>query len=118
MSYDAQGTYMQFDSESAIHEKTQKGLLDTKTAYILSELKNANDIRLQAGESYQDGPYAKVVYLDHGLPWAEFIFNYKSRGKSFHVTALTVRLTPGHGSCTACPFANPERCSKPETESC
>jgi len=65
MSYDAQGTYMQFDSKSAIHEKTQKGLLDTQTA-------------LQAAESYQNGPYAKVVYMDHGLPWAEFIFNYKS----------------------------------------
>jgi hypothetical protein len=35
MSYDAQGTYMQFDSQSAIHEKTQKGLLDTKTEYVI-----------------------------------------------------------------------------------
>jgi hypothetical protein len=35
MSYDAQGTYLQFDSKSAIHEKTQKGLLDTKTEYFL-----------------------------------------------------------------------------------
>lgn len=33
MGYDAQATYLQFNSQSTIHEKTQKGLLDTKTEY-------------------------------------------------------------------------------------
>ena len=31
MGYDAQGTYLQFNSQTEIHEKTQKGILDTKT---------------------------------------------------------------------------------------
>src|SRR5271170_6157682 len=31
MSYGAEATYMNFNSQLQIHEKTQKGLLDTKT---------------------------------------------------------------------------------------
>jgi len=31
IGYNAQGTYMQFNPMSTIDEKTQKGLLDTKT---------------------------------------------------------------------------------------
>jgi hypothetical protein len=31
MSYGAEATYMNFNSQLRIHEKTQKGLLDTRT---------------------------------------------------------------------------------------
>lgn len=40
----------------------------------------ANEIRLGAAEPYKNGPYAKVVYIDHEVPWAEFVFIYKSMG--------------------------------------
>jgi len=36
LSYDAEATYMQFDSQSAVNERTQKGVLDTRTGYVKS----------------------------------------------------------------------------------
>src|SRR5271167_2758156 len=38
----------------------------------------ADEIRLQAAEPYEAGPYANVVYKDLAGPWAEFSFIYKS----------------------------------------
>jgi len=35
---------------------------------------------LKTAEPYNDGPYANVVYKDNAIPWAEFIFTYKSMG--------------------------------------
>lgn len=76
LSYDATPTFMQFNSQSQVDEKTQKGLLDTKTEYASSE-DAADEGRLRAAEPYKAGSYAKVVYKDPG-PRAEFSFTYKS----------------------------------------
>jgi hypothetical protein len=42
LTYDATATYLQFNSASAIHEKSQKGMLDTKTEYSLVESSNVD----------------------------------------------------------------------------
>ena len=68
---------MQFNLQSQVDEKTQKGLLDTRTEYTSFE-DGADEIRLQAAEPYKAGPYANVVYKDNAGPWAEFSFTYKS----------------------------------------
>jgi hypothetical protein len=39
-------------------------------------------LRLLEPETYKNGPFANVVYMDNVEPWAEFIFKYKSYGKS------------------------------------
>ena len=57
-----------------------------KKDYLIPEqsisvnLGSADDIRLQAAEPYQDGPYANVIYKDPTVAWAEFSFTYKSMG--------------------------------------
>lgn len=77
LSLDATPTFMQFNLQSQVDEKTQKGLLDTKTEYASSE-DAADEVRLQAAEPYKAGLYARVVYKDPAGPWAEFSFTYKS----------------------------------------
>jgi hypothetical protein len=79
MSYNAQATFMQFDSQSPVDERHQKGLLDTRTGY-LEPYGLANGTRLQDSEPHKHGPYADVVYIDNAEPWAEFTFFYKSIG--------------------------------------
>jgi hypothetical protein len=38
LSYDAQATFMPFNSRSAVNEKSQKGLIDIRTEYVYSLL--------------------------------------------------------------------------------
>ena len=75
MSYGAEAT----NSEST--KKHKRDYSTQKQSKIVSKF--ANRVRLGAPKPFRNGPHANVVYMDHGLPWAEFIFTYKSTGILF-----------------------------------
>jgi hypothetical protein len=69
-----------------------------KRDYLIPGLSNfgskyaVNEVRLQAAEPYRNGPYANVHYLDNAVPWADFVFNYKSLSTIFECSNLIIRF--------------------------
>ena len=91
LSYDAEPTLMHFNSRSPINEKSQKGLLDTRTEYVTTMLQS-NLNRLKPEEPYRNGPYANVQYLDNGNPFVEFRYVYKSLSSAIPLFGFNSRV--------------------------